>query len=306
MSINTISTYAIFQSTIGDVSNVETNLSNLQNELSSGQKSQNFQGLGAQATQYLDLQSKLAASNQYTTNNNLISNTLDVTNTSLTQIITSANSLASLISTNLNTATSNGTNFGLQLNSQWQALTAALNVTSNGQFVFSGTKTNTQAVNTTTFPTVDADGGANQDYYQGSSQDLSAQVQDGVSMTYNVRANDPAFQKLFAGLALANKSANDTDPGQKATDLNSAYNMVQSGIKGVITLQATVNANKVALSNTNTNLQSLQTYWTGLQQSIGNTDLVTVSTQVAVDQGILQAAFQAFAKINQLNLASFL
>ncbi len=67
-----------------------------------------------------------------------------------------------------------------------------------------------------------------------------------------------------------------------------------------------VNSNKVALSNTNTNLQTFQLYWKGVQENIGNTDLVSVSTQVAVDQGILQAAFQAFAKINSLHLSNFL
>ncbi len=77
-------------------------------------------------------------------------------------------------------------------------------------------------------------------------------------------------------------------------------------LQGIIAAQATVNANKVQLTNIDTNLASSKLYWQGIQQGIGNTDVVSVSTQVAINQGILQAAFQAFAKISSLRLSDFL
>lgn len=305
MAVNPVSTYTLFQSTLGNVATVQNDLADLQNQLSSGQKSQNFQGLGSQATQYLDLQNKIATSEQYVNNNTLAANTLDVTNNSLTQVLKTVQDLTSQLSTHLNPATSNGSDFSLALKNIWQSLTSSLNATSNGKYVFSGSRTDTQAVNTQSFPTIQDEGVPDDSYYQGSSQDLTIQTQDGVVMAYNVRANDPAFQQIFAGLAMAQRSINP-DGSIDTAKITNAYDLVQQGTQGVITLQSSVNNNKLTLTTTNTNLQSLQTYWKGLQQSIGNTDLVSVSTQVAVDQGILQAAFQAFAKINSLNLANFL
>ena len=60
------------------------------------------------------------------------------------------------------------------------------------------------------------------------------------------------------------------------------------------------------MTNINTRHGSFKLYFLGVKEEIGNADLVSVSTQVAINQGILQASFQAFAKINSLKLADFL
>ena len=125
---------------------------------------------------------------------------------------------------------------------------------------------------------------------------------DNTEITYNVRADDPAIQKIFAGLALAQKGHdNESDE-----ELAKAYDLVAQGLDGVISAQSIVNQNKVAIDNINTRHDSFKLYFQGVKEEIGNADLVSVSTQVAINQGILQASFQAFAKINSLKLSDFL
>src|SRR4029078_3466110 len=118
----------------------------------------------------------------------------------------------------------------------------------------------------------------------------------------NVRADSPGFQKIFSGLATAKQG----DATGSDALLEQAYNLVQSGLNDIIAVQATVNVNKVSLDQISTRQQSLQLYWKGIKEEIGNTDLVGASTQVAIDQSILQASFQAFSKITSLQLSNFL
>jgi flagellin-like hook-associated protein FlgL len=94
---------------------------------------------------------------------------------------------------------------------------------------------------------------------------------------------------------------NNTD-----ADLQKAYDLVAQGLDGVISTQSVVNQNKVQIDTINTQHQSLKLYFKGVKDSIGNTDFVSVSTEVALNQGILQAAFQTFAKINSLRLSDYL
>ena len=301
--VERISTYALHQATLRDASRVQAELAKLQTQLSSGYKSQTFTGIASQTEQLLSLEAKISRSSVYSNNNKLIQTRLDSTNAALDQVISIGSDLKSLLAKQQNPATGlPSATFQLQLNNYWDSLAQSLNVSLEGRYLFSGDRTNIAAVDAEAFPTL-VDGETPDDsYYTGSDQDVTANVDDNITLTYNIRANDPAFQKIMAGLALAKKS----DIEGNATQLQSAYDLIQEGLSGVITLQSSVNSNKVSLDQINLRHQGLQLYWKGLKEDIVNTDLVSASTQVAVDQGILTAAFQSFARINSLSLSSFL
>lgn len=301
MSVSTVSTYSVVQTTINDVSKVEADLQQQQMQLSSGQKSANFQGIAEQAQQYLSLDSSLRRADQYLNDNKVVEDRINATSTALSGIITTTTDLQNLISQR-RTGVSNSASFATQLRGAWSQLVSQLNTTVSGQFIFSGTATNTPSVDAVNYPSLQVDGVPDDGYYKGSDQDIIGRPQDNSTVIYNVRANDPGIQKIMAALAMAKKG----DASGNDDDLAAAYQLVQDGLKDVINTQATVNANKVFYSNVDQHLESTKLYWKGLQESIGNTDILSVSTQVAINQGILQAAFQAFAKISSLRLSDFL
>ncbi len=177
-----------------------------------------------------------------------------------------------------------------------------LNSNLEGRYLFGGTRTDTPPVSADQFPTLKVDGVPDDGYYQGSKQDVTVRADDTTEINYNVRADDEGIQQIFAGLAMAQKgSDNNSDE-----DLAKAYDLVSQGLEGVISTRSIVNQNKVSIDDINTRHQSIKLYFQGVKEEIGNADLVSVSTQVAINQGILQASFQAFAKINSLKLSDFL
>lgn len=302
MSVGHISTYALYQTTLQDSSKVQQNLADLQSQLSSGSKSQDFAGLGGSvAAQFLSLENKISKSTNYVDENQIISTRLNSTDNVLSQVIESATNLKSLISQR-RTAGSNSASFNDAIQGEWQNLVGQLNSSLQGRYLFSGSRTDNPPVDSKNFPTIKVDGVPDDGYYQGSKQDLMARVNESTEITYNVRADDQGIQKIFAGLALAKQG----DTGNSDTDLQKAYEFIDQGLNSVIATRSIVNQHTVQIDNINTQEQSFQLYFKGVKEEIGNADLVSISTQVAINQGILQASFQAFAKINALRLSDYL
>ena len=307
MAIDGVSSYSLQQSTLRDASKVMADLATQQEQLSSGVKSQDFAGIASDAQQYLALDNKMSRNQQYITDNQVASTRLDNTTTAIGDITTIATNIRNLILQRRNSSQADTLGYDEQLNGYWQALTSALNTNIGGRYLFSGSKTDTPPVDTQNFPTTQVEGVPDSTYYKGSTQNLSFRPNDNVQITYNVRADDPAFQQIFAGLALAKTAPSGSNNNSSTDDLLSqAYDLLTNGLASLNTVAATVNSNKLLLQNISDRQNSQQLYWKGLKENLINTDLVSVSTQVAVNQGILTASFQSFAKINSLRLVDFL
>lgn len=302
MSVGRISTFALHQTTLRDSSKVQVSLADLQQQLSSGLKSQDFAGLGgSESEQFLLLENKIAKTDIYLNNNKIATTRINSTDNVLSQVIDTAANLKSLISQRRNAA-SNSAAFPETLRGAWQSMVSQLNSSLEGRFLFGGTRTDSAPVNSDTFPTLQVDGVPDDGYYQGSQEDVTLRADDNTEINYNVRADDLGIQQIFAGLAMAQKGHDNNSDA----DLVKAYDLVEKGLNGVIATQSVVNQNKVSITEINTRHESFKLYFQGVKEEIGNADLVSVSTQVAINQGILQAAFQAFAKINSLKLSDFL
>ena len=303
MAIGRLSSYNLHQALLRDTTRSQSDLANLQGQISSGIKSSTFSGLGTSIEQFADLDSRLSRSQSFIDGSKILEGRLNVADNAMNAMIETATDIKNLIALRRNSSVGESLAFDQQLVGKWQSLTSQVNITLEGRYIFSGTATDTPPVSSTDFPQLQEDGVPDKGYYQGSSGDITVRIEDNVTITYNSRADDPAFQKIFAGLAMAKKF------GQVAGDnegLQTAYDMIAQGVDGLISMRAVVNANKVAVTENFDRLTSQKLYWKGLKEEISNTDIVAVSTEVAVNQGILQAAYQAFARISSLKLSDFL
>lgn len=301
--VGRISTYSLHQSLLRDTSRSQVDLYNLQNQLSSGLKTDSFSGLGGDVEKFIDLDARLGRNQTYVDSSQVAEDRLTITDNILGQVIDLGTDIKNLIALRRNSAVGDDLAYQTQLDGKWKALVSILNTTSENRYIFSGTRTDTPPVDGENFPTLLIDGKPDLGYYQGSGESTSMRIEDNVSITNNVRADDPAFQKIFAGLAMAQRYGAKSG---ESDEMKQAYDFLEKGVEGIISLRATVNANKVTVLDNKDRLQSMALYWKGLKETISNTDIVSVSTQVAINQGILQASYQAFARISGLKLSDFL
>ena len=300
MAINRISTYSNFQSTVRDFNGVQARLADLQGQISSGYKSEDYKGLNGQVELFSSLENKISKSKSYIDNNTLVQSRVQITSDTLGSIVDTVDAMKNLIVTRRG-ATGNSLNFGQQMKTLRDQFTGLLNTNVEGRFLFSGTATDQKPI-ADPLPAPVVEGAPDAGYYRGSAQDISARIDDYIDIKYNVRADNPAFQKIFAAIDQSIQAdATNTDAGMSA-----AFDLIQSGLKDVISVQGSTNANLVAIAQVNDRHDSLKLYWQGLSEQISKTDILTTSTQVAVDQGVLSATFQSFSRINQLRLSDFL
>lgn len=301
--VSRASTFATFTNTLRNINMVQTSVFDAQNQLSSGLKTDNFSGLSGEVEQFVFLEARIKKVVAYQENNAVNLSRLETTKKSLQQMTEIVDQMENLMVLRRNEALENDIAFTQQLNSQIRSLASELNTTFEGKFLFAGTRTNVNPViidpqvpRSVTLGTPD-DG-----YYQGSKEDVVLRADDNVDIRARVRADAEGFQDVFAAAFLA-LEAHELDDDQMITD---AVDLVQVGLEKIISLEASVNADIIAITQISERQNSLQLYWQGVTEQVSKTDILGVSTKLALDQTVLQATFQAFAGINELRLADFL
>jgi len=298
MTVTNVSTFGSLQSLLQNMSQTQNDLNTDSEQVSSGLKSQTFDGLNGSIEQFVSLNAQVSRLQGYQQNNSVVQSQLQTTNTVLGQIVQVATDIKGLIASQTS-GTSSTASFQQQIQANLSSLTGELNTTFQGSYLFGGTKTNTPPV-ITPLPAPDQIGVPDASYYQGSDQDSTVRIADNQTITNNIRADNPAFQQILAGVSQA------LSAGGSTADLQNAENLVSTGIQGVIALQASANANVVTIQNVDTQSQTLQTYFQGLSTSISQSDVVSLSAKVAQDQNVLEATYSTFARISSLTLANYL
>lgn len=300
MALSRIGSFMMHQSLLRDVTDTQRRLFETQTQISSGFKSQNFAGINGEVENFTALESKMKKSQTYIDNNTLVISRLRQTDIALDQIIETVDDIQDLIVRRR--SPSGGISFAQQMEALKKQLASQLNTNAEGRYLFGGTRTDIPPVLDNPVPITHVLGVPDDGYYQGSTEDITIRAQDNFEIQYNVRADDAAFQEVFAGLFRGIQG----DGINSDTILKDAQELIDSGLQGIIALRAKVNATTVSLEEINQRHSDLRLYWKGVTENLVKTDLVEASTQVAVDQAVLTASFQAFARISSLRLADFL
>lgn len=301
-NITRISTLALQTRTVSDFARVQSQLADLQNQISSGVKTDNYKGLTGDVEQFTGLEAEIAKLDTLINNNTQNINVFQTGRDVMESIISVTDNIENFITLRRNGAMENKLEFQQQLKDMQKNLTRELNATLGGRFLFGGTRTDTPPVIEDPVPTPANIGTPDDSYYQGSKENQILRPAKNYDIEFDIRADDDAFQKIMGAIALALQGDLEDDDSK----ISDAYTMVQEGLQGAIGLQARMDARLVTLNDINDRHQTLKTQFTNVQESLINTDLLSASTEVSITESILQATFQSFARINNLRLVDFL
>ena len=302
MVVSRISSYAVFQNSQQNVNSIQKRMFDLQDQISSGLKTRFFEGLQGDVEQLTFLENNVKTSKTYEANNSVAISQLQTLNVSISQLVEYADDIEDLTTLRRNGAIGESINFELQMDQLRQAVISELNSTFQGKFLFGGTETARPPVQENYQPSPLPAGQLSTHYYQGSTEDPLHRARENVVLNLNVRADNVAFQKLFAGMDLALKGSAETDDDQVAAGLD----LIQESQRELEAIQANVNSNTINLQNINDRLESLRLQFQGRAQELTRTDVLTASTELANNEAQLSASFLAFSRLNQLRLTDFL
>ena len=282
----------------------------LQLQITTGLKSTNFSGIAPQSAQLVNLSDQQAKQQGYIDTINTVSTRLQVMGLSIGSIET----LATQFVGNLPTDAYNtqGETIQEQARQVLGQVAGYLNTQDGANYVFSGNNTSSPPVDTDGLPnpgslTAASDGAPPNGYYEGDDGIAQATVDNNVTLSYGVNANNPTFEQFIRVLNfLANAPAFDQSNATDVANVNRATQMLNSVVTQLQTLQGTNALQQGQLSNQLDNHKSALALAQGSIADIAKVDPATAITQLDTLQTQLQASYQIIGILQQLSLVNYM
>ncbi len=301
--VSRISTLSVFQTAINDIGRSQAELARLTRQVSSGREAANFVEMSGKIGRVQDLERTLARTQGYVDNNNLVISRLNQIETQLTSLEDIATDLISNIITRRSGTVEDSFDLGSFARDQLALVTDALNGQSEGRFLFAGGRTDTPPVgdiiNNSNLGSSNQPTGT---YYNGDSTIQQVRATDQLTLQYGVTADNEAFQKLIAALHLAVEGHGfDSD-----TTLETAQTLAEEALDAITVIKSSVNNDIVTLTRVNNLHATLQEELSVVLQDEAGINFEDVAIQLSLNETILLATFQNFARISNLRLVDVL
>jgi len=292
------------------IQNNKTSADALTAQIATGLKSPDFAGISSQAAQLVSLTDQSSKQQDYINTINTVSTRLQVMSLSVGSIET----LATQFVGNLPADAYNTTGETIQAQAQQVLAQVAgyLNTQDGSDYVFSGNKTTIVPVNTAGLPnpgtlTSSVSGAPPNGYYQGDNGTAQATVDNGVTLTYGVDANNPAFEQFIRTLNyLANAPAFDQNNPADVANVTKATAMLNQSVTAIQAVEGTISLQQGQLSNQLTTHQNAASLATSTIANIEQIDPASAITELDTLQTQLQASYQTVSILQQLSLVNYL
>jgi flagellar hook-associated protein 3 FlgL len=298
-----VATFAINDQMIASALRTQSTMANQQIQEASGLISSDFGGLGSSAQQVLNLQVSVTRAQSYidaaTQTNSKIQVMYSAVN-SVSDLVTQFRTLLTGASSASSTDAASVTESAKNMLEQMASL---LNTQYNGGYLFGGSATKTAPVDisSATYAAASSPSTADTNYYQGDSQLGAVRVSDNQTVSYGVTADNTAFEQIMRAMNLvASNSPLSTDT------LNEALDLAVDSIDKLGVVQTRISNASASIERASAYQTEYQSYAKTLGSDLTSVDVAAVTAKLSTYQAQLTASYAAIAKVQSLNLASYL
>lgn len=281
---------------------VESNKAELQ--ISSGYKSQTYQGIARDAGRLVEMEISHVRVNQYAENNGLVEDRLQLMESNVAQVADILSTFKTLIVNALNSGNAVELNLPNQATEYMSQIATLLNADLDGRHLFAGSRTNVEPVDLSglpvsyTIPTTDGDASG---YYQGNATQLSVRADDNLDLTYGITADSLGFEQAIRAMDMVVKGApSDT------TMLNHALDVVNDAINNVANIRTQIGNTRSSLAEIDKKHQDFLLYAEETIGDLENTDITLAITRLNETQTTLQASYTVLSRLGQISLLNYL
>jgi flagellar hook-associated protein 3 FlgL len=299
--VTTLSQQTRLLSFVGDT---QRRFDELQTQIASGRKAQNYQGVARDSGRLITLEATHLKVTQYVESNGTVERRLNTMESSLAQLIDVMTSFKTLLVNALNASNAADLDLNNQAQQHLTEAAALLNVQQDGRYLFSGSRTDVAPVDLTALPasyTVPTADGASAAYYQGNAQVLEVRADDLLTVSYGVLASDPAFERALRGIDVVVNGA-PTD----RTMLNHALDVVNQALDGLPDVRTRIGLDRNTLESVNDRHQEFLLFAEENISDIENVDIPETVTRLNEAQVTLEASYMTLSRLSQTTLMNFL
>ncbi len=318
-----IATFPYQQLLLGQSLKTQKGLIDLQVQISSGKKSQDYTGIAQDSFRLISLKSTQARATQHAQSIQQANGRLQVMDSTIGQIYDVASRFRTTILSALNGGSTVSVDTATEAANALNEVSGLLNTQYEGRYIFSGSRTTTKPVDlngwplppnpitTTPVPAYDTY------YYKGDDVTASVEADTGLTVDYGIGADEPAFEYVLRAMYYVSKAGVPAD----TTTLNTALNLINTAMgtgpadsaygvqpigRDLADLRSSVGVAQQLLDDTAKRLSDLSLY---LDQNIGdieNVDITDAMSRLAVQQTQLEASYTTLSRLGQLSLVQFL
>lgn len=276
--------------------------------ITSGKTAQRYSGIASESKRLVSIEATHVRITRFTENNMLIDQRLQTMESSVSQLVDIASSLRTMLvgSLNANNATVSG--IDVEATNLMQQVAGILNTDFDGRYLFAGSKTNTQPVDLTdggfVVPPAAYPSSADTNYYQGDANTLATQAGPDLNLSYGLRADEAAFEKLIRSLHLVSTAI--VSPVPDAARLNEGLRLAEEAVTELAQMVSRIGVARSAIDTANKGHQETLLYAEQAIGGIGNTDLTKAITILSGDRASLEASFATLAQMRTITLLNFL
>ena len=279
--------------------------------LTTQQKSQDYLGIGDDASRLLTVESSLRRIDQFIKDNTFIDMRMETMLNSMDAVGDILTEVRTLVRDVLEDGTLDGIDKNDFTEIKMDQLESFLNVKMNGRFLFSGTKTDTPPVNAGDLadaPTFDADGitttAEPSFFYQGDDNQVKARIDEGVTLEYGVKANDEGFEKLIRAIRLVKST--DLSDANVLGKFQHALNLLNESADNIAAVELNTGVKFQQLASTTQSLKDTKSILDGVVDEIERADTFEAVSILNQVQTQLEASYATAVRVSSLSLTKFL
>jgi flagellar hook-associated protein 3 FlgL len=298
-----VATFGISEQMIAAALRTQSVMAEQQLAEASGQVSSDFAGYGSSTQQILNLQVSVSRSQSYIDAATQASSKIEVMYSTVNSVADLLTELRTLLTGATNTASTDATSVTQSAQNMLEEMAALLNTQYSGSYLFGGARSNEAPVDIAsgTYVAATSPSAADTSYYQGDQETASVRVSDSKTVSYGVTADNTAFEQALRAMNLvANNSPLSTDT------LNEALELATSAVDAVGVVQSGISNAASSIERASTFQTEYQSFAETLGSSLTSVDVAAVTAQLATYEAQLTASYAAIAKVQGLNLASYL
>ena len=312
MSVDRVSTAQQTAYFLSQINQAGAALDKTNQQIASGKTANTYAGFGDQAQVLTATIAAKARNDSYSGATAMATTQSDIQNTQLTSL----SDLATQLKTAVEDAVANNDPSTLmsQVQNIFDQAVGILNSKdANGDYIYSGGKTNIAPVTVSSLSSLAALPSVASAFANGDDK-KAVQVADGQTISYGMTASDVATGLMQSLKDIAAFDAGGTGNFSASANLTQAQNTFLSGeIPSLSTVGIDLNnvtaQNGFAynqLQNAASQQGALSTLYAGFVSNLQDTDMADAATQLSLNQTALQAALQVTSHLNQLTLLNYL
>jgi flagellar hook-associated protein 3 FlgL len=298
-----VATFGISDQMIASALRTQSTMANQQIQQASGLVSSDFGGLGSTTQQVLNLQVSATRSQSYIDAATLTNSKIQVMYSAVNSIADLATQFRALLTSATSASGTDAASVTESARNMLEQAASVLNTQYSGRYLFGGSETRTAPVDvsSTRYPAATSPSSADTSYYQGDGQLASVRVSDSQTVSYGVSADNAAFEKIMRAMNLAASNS----PLSTAT-LNEALDLAVEAIDGLGLVQTRISNASASIENASAYQTEYLSHVQTLGSDLTSVDVAAVTAKLATYQAQLTASYSAIAKVQSLNLASYL